>query len=330
MSVGVDFNLDPTVGDVEWNEKDQVYDVKRASWRETSSTPMPAFDDARVTKVAASRTPKEPGMPEQNEPNEAQTTPPAAGGVQLNQDQLTMLLSRPGAIQALVAAQQPQTQAGEQVMPTGALTLSAEQVDGLIRAGQLGALLGVPHLGPAAPSTQEQRASVDPTRRTIAASQVREAIPYRFDRKGNLTAGPQYDFSSDLWRAQRGDGESYERALTFARGQIGGFVASSATAAEFETDMADVAALNPSRQRPDLWVDQLDYATPLWDFVNRGPIADASPFIVPKFSSSSGLVGDHTQNQEPTAGTYVTTTQTITPSPLSGKAEITREAWDQG
>ncbi|MFI6763848.1 hypothetical protein ACIBF5_32470, partial [Micromonospora sp. NPDC050417] len=32
----------------------------------------------------------------------------------------------------------------------------------------------------------------------------------------------------------------------------------------------------------------------------------------------------------PTAGTYVTTTQTITPSPLSGKAEITREAWDQG
>jgi phage head maturation protease len=54
LSVGVDFSLDPDVGDVVL-ARDGVYDVLRADLREISTTAMPSFDDARVTKVAASR-----------------------------------------------------------------------------------------------------------------------------------------------------------------------------------------------------------------------------------------------------------------------------------
>jgi HK97 family phage prohead protease len=54
MSVGVDFDIS---ADVEMDPNDDsVMLVRRADLREVSLTAMPAFDDARVTKVAASRT----------------------------------------------------------------------------------------------------------------------------------------------------------------------------------------------------------------------------------------------------------------------------------
>jgi len=52
LSVGVDFDMDSS--DVQL-QKDGVYDVLRADLREISTTPMPSFDDARLTKVVASR-----------------------------------------------------------------------------------------------------------------------------------------------------------------------------------------------------------------------------------------------------------------------------------
>lgn len=338
LSVGVDFSLDPEQGDVEWNEKDQVYDVLRATWRETSSTPMPAFDDARVTKVAASRASGgsmeecatcgkrhapgvacQPAQSNNRADNQQQ-------GLALNEDQLTALLARPGAIQALVASQQTQ-QPERPAAPQGGLVLSAEQVDSLIKSGGLGTLLGVPQLTPAPRTEQEpeRRQSVDPTRRTVAASQVREELPYLFDRSGNLTKG-KFDFSTDLIAGSQGDKAALDRATAFMREQF----AAQMTAAQFDTDRADVTALNPSRQRPDMYVDQLSYRYPVWEAINKGTLADSTPFVLPKFNSASGLVAVHAEGTEPTAGTYTATSQTITPTAVSGKVEVTREAWEQG
>lgn len=326
LSIGVDFSLDPAVGDVEWNEKDKVYDVLRADWRETSSTPMPAFDDARVTKVAASsnRVKGRSGMPDEEiETPESQSTPPAPGGLTLSQDQMTALLSRPGALDALVQAQ-VRTATPATPVPAGGLTLSAEQVDGLIRAGQLGTLLGMPQLtqGRTEPEP-ERRTAVDPTRRTAALS-VREPAPYRFDRKGNLIKG-SHDFSTDLIAGGKGDKASLDRVQTFVVEHF-----EQEQSAAFDVDKADVAALNPSRNRPDLYVDQREYRYPVWASIEKGPIADATPFVIPKFNSSSGLVAAHTEGVEPTPGTFTATSQTITPTPVSGKVQITRVAWDQG
>ncbi|WP_030488189.1 phage portal protein [Micromonospora chokoriensis] len=328
LSIGVDFSMNPDDGDVEWNEKDSVYDVKRASWRETSSTPMPAFDDARVTKVAASRNapPRvkgRSGMPDEQESTETQTTPPATGGVNLNQDQLTALLQRPGAIQALVAAQQTQ-QPERPSTPEGALVLSADQVDGLIRAGQLGALLGVPQLTQTAQQEPERRPTVDPTRRTTVTASVSEDLPYRFDREGNLTRGT-HDFSTDLIAGSQGDGKALERAQTFMRTQF-----DQIQSGQFDVDRADTTALNPNRQRPDMYVDQLSYRYPVWEAINKGTLPDSTPFVLPKFATASGLVAAHTEGTEPTPGTYTATSQTITPTAVSGKVEVTREAWEQG
>jgi portal protein len=151
------------------------------------------------------------------------------------------------------------------------------------------------------------------------ATFVAEPLPYRFSMDGGMRRGPNgHDFSSDIIAAGKlQDGEAKARVEAFI-------------AAQFDTDRADVAALNPSRQRPDLYVDQMDFITPLWDMVNRGTLEDSTPFIVPKFNTSSGLVGPHTEGVEPVAGAITATSQTITPVAVSGKVEITREAWDQG
>lgn len=327
LSVGIDFDMSTDV-EMDPNE-DNVMLVRRADLREISLTAVPAFDDARVTKVAASRngvsTMDEcatcgqrhapgtacPSQPPQNTP----PAEPAPAGLTLSNDQVTALLSRPGALDALVQAQQ-QTQQPAQAAPEGGLTLSADQVDALIRSGRLGALLGLPQVAPQAQPEPARRETVDPTRR-LSASVTREELPYGFDRKGRLTRGVKYDFSTDIIAGLRdGDGEALRRAEKFITAQF--------------VTVSDAGPLNPNIQRPDLYVDQQDFTYPMWAAIEKGTIADATPFVLPKFSSSSGLVGAHTEGVEPAAGTFVATSQTITPSSVSGKVPITREAWDQG
>lgn len=335
FSVGVDFDAstDAVMDD------DGVMVVHRADLREVSLTAMPAYDDARVTKVAASRA-EEGKMPEDTT-TEPQTAAPAAdpavapGGIQLSSDQLQALFSRPGAFQALLAQPQHATPPPAQAAPAGGLTLSADQVDSLIKSGGLGVLLGMPQVTPA-PRTapEEKRQTVNPT--VIQASHVREELPYRFDRGGNLTKGTQYDFSTDLFAfATSGDNAAYERVMGFIKAQSALFedyetALPTLQSAKFDTATTDVAALNPNRQRPDLYVDQKDFQYPIWEAISKGTLGDIVPFVLPKFSAASGMVANHTEGVEPSAGTYQATAQTITPSAVSGKMVINREAWDAG
>ncbi len=267
LSVGVDFSM---AADTTTDPKNKgVTLVSRADWRETSITAMPAFDDARVTKVAASRTRGETV-------SEGTTTEP---------------IPAPAAPAVVPAAQ----------------TFTADQVAAMLASVTRSA---EPALAPERPQT------VNPVRLT-ASTTVAEELPYRFDRKGNLTRGARYDFSTDLIAGLKDhDAEALQRAETFMRAQF--------------VSVSDAATLNPNIQRPDLYVDQKDYTYPIWTAIEKGTLPDMTPFVLPKFSSSSGLVAAHVENTEPTPGTFVATAQTITPSPVSGKVEISREAWDQG
>ncbi|MBM0274129.1 phage portal protein [Micromonospora tarensis] len=314
LSIGVDFSMDPKAGDVEWNEKDQVYDVKRASWRETSTTPMPAFDDARVTKVAASRSAKESGMPEtMTEP----TTAPAAPAAAPTQPAATETVAAPPAAQPGVTLSIDQLASFVAATGGTGVALTAEQLFALAaRPGGLAALFN-----PAPPVVERQ--TVDPTRAVALTASVTEPAPYRFDHKGNIMRG-SHDFSSDLIAGLKsGDKAAYDRALSVVSER---FDVSRA----FDTDRADTGALNPSRQRPDMYVDQRTYRYPVWEAINKGTLTDVTPFVFPKFNSASGLVNNHTEGVEPTPGTFTVTSQTVTPAAVSGKAEITREVWDQG
>jgi HK97 family phage prohead protease len=336
LSVGVDFDFAEDV----FMDDQGVMNVTRADLREVSLTAMPAFDDARVTKVAASRArgntmpcsicgqihaegvacQSAPTPPAQQNGQPANQQP-AAPGLQLSDDQLRALVANPAALAALTGV--PAQQQGQQAQQAQQFTLTSNQINALAAGGHLRTLLGIG--APAEPQGEPEppRQVVDPTRRLTAS--VNEALPYRFDRKGNLTRGAQYDFSTDMIAGLRdGHSEALARAELFMRETF--------AAKEFAlpTDTTDAAALNPDRQRPDLYVDQKEFAYPIWNAIAKGTIPDATPFVLPKFSSSSGLVGAHTQGTEPTAGDFTATTQTITPTAVSGKCSITREAWDQG
>jgi HK97 family phage prohead protease len=303
--------------------------VNAAILREVTLTAMPAFDSARVTSVAASRTEGVTVADEETTTtsttvDETETTTPT--GLSLSQEQAALLLSRPGAIQALAGGLANQQQRTEPATPPGALVLSADQVDALVQGGQLGTLLGVPQLTPAPQPEQEKREKVNPKRPT-AATFVKEEQPYRFDRDGNLMRGKEFDFSTDLIAGSRGDVKALERATTFMRAQFDQMMHGGAT---FDVDRADVAGLNPNRQRPDMYVDQREFRYPIWNRIRKGTLADSTPFVFPKFNTATGLVAAHVEGVEPTPGTFTATTQTVTPTAVSGKVEITREAWDQG
>lgn len=149
--------------------------------------------------------------------------------------------------------------------------------------------------------------------------QVSEPLPYRFDG----TQG-EHDLSTDLFAiaaGKSGSGEAKARTEKFME---------DAREALFNVATGNVTSVNPNRQRPDLFADKLSYVTPLWNAIAKGPIADATPFVIPSYNTSSGEVADHTQGTEPTGGSYSTTSQTVTPGAVSGKYDVNREVVDAG
>lgn len=146
--------------------------------------------------------------------------------------------------------------------------------------------------------------------------EVAEGPLYRFD-------GVQgdHDFSTDLIGGLKGDSEAYQRVVEFM---------ADAFSPKFDVSTGDVATANPVRNRPDMFVDERKYATPFYSALYKGTLGDITPFVFPKFVSASGLVAPHVEGVEPTPGALSTGSQTVTPSAVSGKVEVTREVWDQG
>lgn len=167
------------------------------------------------------------------------------------------------------------------------------------------------------------------------ATITREPAPYKMrailnritgDREFVFSNDQAHDFTSDLsamMRAGDSDGRRTDAGSRVMRVLEQVFNA--------DIDTADINELNPEVNRQDMYVDQRDYRTPIIDLINRGaPPNGVQPFRFPKFSSAAGLVGDHTEGTEPASGSFVTTSQLVNPTALSGKASITREVWDMG
>lgn len=202
-------------------------------------------------------------------------------------------------------------------------------------ADQVAAFLEVVGRGtPAAPAAPAPRPVVDPTAQpvpTTGPAQVTEPLPYRFSYEPGIGDAPgktvfargDHDFSTDLMSivdlAQKH--HDYSEPL----GRVNALI----RAAFADVETADVTAINPNRHRPDMWVRQRDYRTVLWDMIAAGT-TDGTKFDVPKFNSSADLVGAATEKTEPAAGSFTATLQTITPSQVWGKVEISRQAWRAG
>lgn len=197
----------------------------------------------------------------------------------------------------------PETETVEE--QTGAVDFSA--ITEAISAGF--AALGVD------PASPQGGPVVIPAGSTV---EVNEESPYRFDGLSG-----EHDFSGDIIAFGRDrDSEAGER--------LHAFMADAFAPVAFDVSSGNVVAVNPARQRPDMYVDERRFRTPLYDAIHKGAITDNTPFIVPKFKSAADLVDDHTEGVEPDSGSFEVESQTITPSPVSGKVPITREVWDQG
>ena len=136
---------------------------------------------------------------------------------------------------------------------------------------------------------------------------VKESPLYIFD--GNTH---EYEFSTDLFAASKGDSEAKQRIAKFA------------------VESSNVDDLNPVGYRPDLYVDYIEKSAPVYKALYVGGLNSGTPFVLPKFNSASGLVADHVEGSEPGQGAFSATSQTITPSAVSGQYKITREVVDAG
>lgn len=243
--------------DVKATLRDGVQHVKSGSVLEVSTTPLPVFDRASITSVAASAAQKEGKKMSGNETAEVE-----------GQSGLDLSAITEAITQGFANLTHPQGSGPE-----------------VVSAGH--------------------------------TFEVTEPAPYRFDG-----VPAEHDFSRDLIAFGRDrDSEAGARVMAFLQSEF---------APKFDVDTTDTATLNPSRQRPDMYVDGRKYSTPFYDALYTGAINDMTPFIVPKFNSATGLVAAHVEGVEPTPGAFTATSQTITPSAVSGKVEITREVWDQG
>lgn len=193
-------------------------------------------------------------------------------------------------------------------------TFTREQVDEIVTAA----------LARVNDSAGEIAATVNPRRNATTLERVSEPLAYRFDRGGNMLPG-EHVFSSDLLKMSRANDD--DGSGTDAGRRVMGLL----QAAFAGVVTTDVNELNPTLNVPGMYVDQRDYRYPLWELIRKGaPPNGVQPFGFPKFSSASGLVGAHTEGTEPTSGTFVTTSQTVTPTAVSGKGTLTREVWDMG
>jgi len=171
---------------------------------------------------------------------------------------------------------------------------------------------------------------VDPTRgMPTGPAQVNEPLPYAFSRTGPgayaFRSDTEHDFSTDIIEALKL--KETGRDPSAPLGRVNDFIQSSFA----DVEIADLPGSLVSQRRPDMWVPQLDYATPLWDLTGRGPTPNGGQkFDIPKFTSSSGLTAIATEKTEPAGGTFVDELQTITPGQIWGKVEITRQVWRQG
>jgi hypothetical protein len=157
--------------------------------------------------------------------------------------------------------------------------------------------------------------------------QVNEEPIYRF---GGTEAAPSgFDFATDLLAAgKNGDQAALDRLIKFTGEHL------SPRFADQPTTTADVAAVNPSQYRPDMFLGQAPVpASPLYDFFYKGGLASVTPFFWSKLDRTNTDVGvsDHTEDTNPESRDLVTATgATVTPAPVSGRVHITREVADQG
>jgi HK97 family phage major capsid protein len=298
-----------------YNPDQDVAVVYSATLRKVALTAVPAFDDARVTSVAASGNQRgNTNMPcsacgNTHAPGVA-CTPAQGGGV---------------ATATAPPAAQPPPQV---VMHNGqAYTLQAQNTatnfDPVAFAEQLtqgvttGLTAALTPLIEALPQPGGR-----PTVPAGRASVTREAPVYAMNGTG-------FSFVRDAWKARtESDHEARARVLKFQEQTADLARTAMETDPVFAINTGNASAVIPPGYRPDLFVSQLLKGRPMVQGISRGTINDATPFNIPAYRSSSGETATHVEGTNPSQGSMVLGTVTVSPGAVSGLFKITREMAD--
>jgi HK97 family phage prohead protease len=272
--------------------------VHSATLRAVALTAMPAFDDARLTSVAATRE-GVGAMPENKQGGTGQAPPTEKFDIAEHVTKLS---------ESMVETHKKLTED---------LT---ESFGASVSEGIKAALENI--YDPQRDGPQPVRAA----RYTVG----REAPVYSLNGSGPCLV-------RDAWNARfHGDNDAYERLkkFHFQSEEMAKVVQSrlqfaSSSALQFTpSSTSNASEIIPPGYRPDLFVPQLVQQRPFVSALSRGTISNATPFVVPVFGSASGATADHVEGTPPTDGTLTFDTTTVTPGAISGLLKLTREIVD--
>lgn len=169
-----------------------------------------------------------------------------------------------------------------------------------------------------APDTTDEGETVDESTAVVEAAapayvpraRVQDAFPYRETVRDER--GMHASFFRDMLHAKddAAAADRFNRASTMM------------TAAN---DQADVNEIIPSQYRPDLYVGQLSNLRTTIDSFSKFAIDGPNIIRIPKFNTAADLISDHTENTNPTTGSFTTTEVSLTPVAKSGMYAASRE-----
>lgn len=286
--------------------------VTRATLKGTALTGGPAFDDARVESVAASR------------------------------DQETRKGSKMADKATATAAEQQTGGDGAGAFDMAAYTedlggmivdsvkkLSetlAEELGSSLSEGIQAALEGIHD--PQRDGPQPVRASRFRIGREAPVYSMTDGGPSLVRDAWNAVQQNDRDAKDRLLKFQMQTEDMGKVAMSHLRQRLDAQMRQRADAQFAPVTTAVAAAVIPPGYRPDLFVSMLAKGRPFVNAISRGTIDNATAFVVPVFGSFTGATADHVEGVNPTDGSLTFTTKTVTPAPISGLLKLTREIVD--
>lgn len=271
-------------------EDDSIMLVSRATLRKIALTALPAFDDARLTSVAATQ--KGSPMGNTTAQGAAAQVPIALAGPAFSEEQVSELFS------TLTAGIAPAITEGVKAA-IAALPLPQAPERGTVKAG-------------------------------AGLQSVVEPPVYRFNGHGTSLVRDMWQSRTlgDHEATQRLRKFALQTEEV-TRHMADNMVVDPATGhAAFAVNTGNASQVIPPGYRPDLFVTQLLKGRPLATSMSRGTLSDATPFIIPKFVAATGATAEHVEGVNPTQGTLQLGTVTVTPTAISGTYQLTREIVD--
>lgn len=290
FSIEVDFDDDD--GWITDPSDENVRLVKSGRLAGVALTAFPAFDDARVDRVAAAR---------------------QGGSMGEEGQDPTITLDGDGAAATFETAM---TRLAEKITDshqrlTEELTQSVGES---ISAGMKTALEDM---------ASPQRGSVRAARYSV----TREEPVYRFDGNGDSLVRDAW--RAVFEKGSNSGDEALERIRKYRRQSEEMAQLTNDGFVQFTPQSTSTASqIVPPGYRPDLYIPDFEKGRPIVALASRGPISNATPFTVPVFGSVTGASADHTEGTNPSDGSLTFATKTVTPQAISGRLTLTREIVD--